>query len=100
MLEAGRSRPTTVCDRQPPNVGTLPEPRLGEAEGTPVTPESCPSGCGIEQVEKLNFLFGRQKRSFKRIARQLAQVFVGKAESFLHQSKFLDQRSSKHRGIV
>src|SRR5258708_39722971 len=43
-----------------------------------------PRGCGVKQIQELDFLFWLQERRLKRIARQFSQVLVGEAECFLH----------------
>ena len=42
----------------------------------------------IELLEQLDLRFCRQKRSFKRISRQFAQVLVGESEPVLSKFKF------------
>src|SRR5271157_3188197 len=61
---------------------------------------SRPQGCGVKQIQKLDLLLCRQKRRFKRIARQFSQMFIGEAERLLYQRVLLNQRGAKHGGIV
>src|ERR1035437_3595678 len=60
----------------------------------------CSRGRSVKQIQKLYFLFRRQKRRLKRIARQFPQVFVGEAERLLNKSVLLGQRGTKHGRIV
>src|ERR1700688_4282699 len=59
-----------------------------------------PRGGGVKQIQKFNFLFWRQECPLEGNARQFAQVFVGEAERLRPKRILLDERCTKHRGIV
>src|ERR1700716_894753 len=68
-----------------------------------VRDETCVSrsrGGGVKQIQEFYFLLCGQERRLEGIAGQFSQVFVGEAECLLHERVLLDQRCSKHRGIV
>src|SRR5208283_1100874 len=61
---------------------------------------SLASRCCVKKIQKFDLLFWRQEGSFERVAGELAEVIVGKAEVLLNEPVFFDKRRAEHGRVV